>query len=339
MNKRTAIALGIVVLVLLLGQFLSYCMAPAKFSISTETDGDTVSYSVKSGMDLQFTELHLDNGTYQAPSRFVVLYDDRYPTEVDSDFITTTGYFLEREFGKCPSISYEYGDADAVAAMMDSDMSTGTFDKGLIVLTGTVPDLLYDGSLDSKMIKWMKAGGSLYWCGGCFGSTYSTVDGIEFVADRPAVVAYLLGDGTAIRDGDEDVFGNERINPHLTELSGMYHAGTRYGVDPDKVTPQMLTLGYTDGQYVSMSMISIDDGMLTLFGDYVGYQNIQYLAHMLLLRMTYSTEISYDVTGYVRHGGHSASFEDSPGILHAVILHDLKWARAWVYDRGSLEFA
>ena len=339
MNKRSVIALVIVVAVLLLGQVLSYYTAPAKFGISTGIDGDTISYTVKSGMDLQFTELHLDNGTYQSPSRFVVLKDDRYPTSTDADFMRTTGYFLDRTFERCPSISYEYRDADAVASMMDSDMSAGTFGAGLIVLTGTVPDVLYDGSIDSRMIKWMEAGGSLYWCGGCFGMTYSTLDdGIKFVGDHSAVVAHLLGDGTAIRIGDEDTYGSERVNPCLTELSGMYHAGTRYGVDPTKVTPQMMSLGYTDGQYVSMAMIAIDNGMLTVFGDYVGYQNVQYLAHVLLLRMNYSTEIDYDVTGYIKHGTYSNSFEDSPGILHAVILHDLKWARAWIYDRDQGKF-
>ncbi len=338
LNKRVAIVLGIAVFVLLLGQILSYYTPSANFSISTEKDGDTVTYTAKSGMDLQYTELHLDNGPYNAPSEFIILKDDRYPTEADSNFIKVTGYFLEREFGKCPSISFRYADADAIAAKMDSDIASGTFDCGIIVLTGTLPDVLYDGDTDSRTIRWIKAGGAMYWSGGCFGRTYSTADGIKFVDSHSAVISDILGDGTAIREGSESTYGDQRINPELTELSGMYHAGTRYGVDPTKVSSDIMTLGYTDGQYASMAMMKVENGMLTVFGDYTGYQNIQYLVHVLLLRLTYSTEIVSDDTGYINHGRHSASFEDSPGITHAVILHDLKWAKAWIFDRGEGRF-
>ena len=338
MKREATVILAIAVIALLIGQIVSYYGSSSDFSISTSEDGGTIDYTVRSGPDVEYTELHLDNGV-KAPTKFYVLRDDSYPISADRSSIGPTSYFLESAFDKCRSISMEYRNVQEILEMMDDDLITGTPDTGIIILGGALPQPWYDGTISSRIIQWMNIGGSVYWGGDLFGRYISTPDGIVTVEDyHTSVCNSLFGTEHLFNESDSDVFGDERINPELTELSGMYYANIRFGTDVNKITVPYTALGYTDGQYASATIMKYGSGSLCVFGSYVNFQITEYMVHVLLLGLTYSTSIVDSHTGSIKDGSHSGSFEESLGISHFVILRDVRWHRAWAYDGSEKTF-
>lgn len=335
MDKRCIVVLAMVVGVLLAGEVLAYSVDHGSFSIETEVDGSEISYHATAGFPSQLNELHLDNG-FDAPRRYMILADLEYASMLDRRSIEISCYFLQKELSKCKSISVTIGDTEDAISMIDSSLSTGVFDTGLVIFSGTIPFELYDGTIGCRLIQWMLAGGTLNWSGEEFGRTYSTHDGIVTVEDGSPVLAALFG-GCEFNRPSEAVFGKERINPELTDLSGTYFAETTHGIRIDSIATESMLLGYTDGENASVAFLKTGNGMISLFGGFCTYQNTMYLAHVLSLGLTYSTElVSHDV-GSVKKS-HGNTFTDSPGITHAIIMHNLKWSAVWVYDRDLDEF-
>ena len=191
MKREATVILAIAVIALLIGQIVSYYGSSSDFSISTSEDGGTIDYTVRSGPDVEYTELHLDNGV-KAPTKFYVLRDDSYPISADRSSIGPTCYFLESAFDKCRSISMEYRNVQEILEMMEEDLITGTPDTGIIILGGALPQPWYDGTISSRIIQWMNIGGSVYWGGDLFGRYISTPDGIVTVEDYHTTVCNSL---------------------------------------------------------------------------------------------------------------------------------------------------
>lgn len=295
-------------------------------------------YTVKSKPDVQYTELHLDNG-FIAPKQFYILRDDGYPIMADRASVAPTCYLLEKAFDRYGSISMEYKDASEIMETMDADLSGGPFDTGIIVLGGALPAPWYDGTAGSKIIQWMNMGGCVYWGGGQFGRFVSNPDGVNEVQDYETTVCNLLfGTENLFNNAGSGTFGTDRLNPELTELSGMYYANTGYGTDVSKLTTPFTQLGYTDGKYSSVVLMKYGAGMICLFGDYVAYQDVEYMVHTLFLKMTFQTTVSYSDSGSIKNGKHSGSFDIDPSISNFVILRDVRWYKGWAYDESQSAF-
>ena len=337
MNRKTIAVLAIVTAVLLFGQIVAYYANSPQFSISSSAEGGTVDYSVKIKPDAQYTELHLDNG-FSAPSKFYVLRDDSYPMMADSASVAPTCYLLERAFARYASLSMEYKNADEILEMMDADISGGSFDTGIMILGGALPSPWYDGTPGSKIIQWMNMGGCVYWGGNQFGRYVSYTDGVGEVPDYDSVCTHLFGAAGIFNDNGSGTFGTERLNPELTELSGLYFANTGYGTDVSKLASPYMELGYTDGKYSSAVLMKYGAGMLCAFGDYVAYQDVEYMVHVLFLRMTYLTSIVDSDTGGMKNGKHSGSFDTDPSIMDFVFVHETRWYKGWAYDAVLCEF-
>lgn len=338
MKREATVVLAVVTAILLIGQIVAYYADTSHFSISSETEGGTVNYTVRSSADTEYTELHLNN-VIDAPTSFFILNDDGYATLADSTSIEPTGYFLEDSFGRFGSISMGYRNVDEILAMMEEDISTGTHDTGIIVMSGALPSPWYDGTAGSKVIQWLNTGGFLYWAGEPFGKYISTPEGIETLTDyHTTVCTELFGAENVFNDSDSDSYGTERVNPELTGIAGMYYANLRFGIDVTKLSSQHIELGYTDGTYCSNSIVKYGAGSLCLFGGYVNYQIVEYMVHELFLGLTYSTEIVDTDSGSIKHGSHSGSFDESFGTSHFLIVHDVRWYRGWAYDPASKAF-
>ncbi len=332
MKREATIVLVVALAVMLMGQILAYYVNSTGFSISSETEGGTIEYTVTSDSDVQYTELHLKD-TSDTPSKFYVLRDPTYAIMADRTSIEPTCYFLEMAFDRYGSISMEYKTVAEILDMVESDISSGAPETGLIIFGGALPQPLYDGTSGSKIVQWLNAGGHLYWCGGQFGRYISTTDGVGEVENyHTTVCSQLFGAEYVFNDLDTDTFATQRINSEFTELSGMYYANIRWGADVSKLSDAHLDLGYSDGQHVSAVIMKYGSGALCTFGGYVNYQEVEYMAHVLFLGLTYSTEIAGVDSGSIRHNEHSGSFEESTGTSHFVILHDVRWYRGWAYD-------
>ncbi len=109
-------------------------------------------------------------------------------------------------------------------------------------------------------------------------------------------------------------------------------------MDETKLTIPHQGFGYTDGTYSSIVAMGIGTGTLIHFGDCTLYQDVEYLAHAALLGIKQDTVvISYETRDMGRKGI-SGSFTDSSDQKHIVVIHDFRWSKAWIYDRGQGRF-
>lgn len=338
MNTKVAIVVAISVGLLLAGQAIAYYVPASGFGIDTDVDGSRIKYTVRSGFDSQYNEVHLSN-PYNTPVRYYVLVDSSYPWMSDPSSVEPTYYFLQKEFAKSSSFSIEPATSEKISQMMSDSLSSGTFDTGLIAGTGSLPDTVYDGTASSLIVQWMNAGGTMYWAGGEFGRYISSQNGITEVPDYyDSVSLALFGSSHLFNESGETTFGNVRISEELTTLSGAYFADTTYGVNMSKLSAPHLYLGYTDGTHASITIMKYGCGQLTMFGNYATFQNSSYLAHVVMMKYTHSTELVSYKTGSINHKTFSSSFNDSPGITHIIVVHNLKWSASWIYDPAQQKF-
>ena len=335
-RKLFAIGAAIVAFILL-GQCLSYYTNNNSTSISTEVDGSNITYTIKTDSDFVCDEIHLRNG-FDTPRTFYILTDPSYGSVMSENDMKSTCYLLSKEIGLCSSISLKSADAEKVSDMIDSSMSSGDFGIGLIIITGAIPDILYNGTLSSKIIQWMNAGGALYYAGSQFGINIATHDGVKQVDNWSAVSQSLFGTDQLFCVEPDVSLAREKINQKMTDAAKLTYNIISTGVRMSAAPAESLFLGYTDDTYASMSVMKYGSGQLTHFGGNVGYQDSYSLAHVLSLGFTYKTELVSDVDSNIAGNIHEGGFEDSTDLTHAIILSDLKVSRIWIYDRSQNRF-
>lgn len=334
---RKLLAIGAAIIVLILaGQYIAYAHQPV-CSIDTEVDGSEISYEIKTDYDTCYTELHLKNG-FDTPRKYYVLTDPSYGSVMSEGDMRSTCYLLSREIGLCGSISIESADANKVAQMMDSSLSTGTFNIGLIIITGAIPENIYDGTAGSKIVQWMNAGGCVCYSGSQFGMNIATPEGTKAVENWSATSTALFGTDQLFCIEDDKGPAEKKINDGLTEAACILYNEVCFGTRMSAAPAGSLFLGYTDDMYASIAVMKFGSGQLTHFGGTTGYQNIYSLAHVISLGITYSTELVSEDCGRIAHGSHGSQFTDSADLTHIIILSDLKVSRIWTYDRTQQKF-
>ncbi|MBQ3736012.1 MAG: hypothetical protein II855_03660 [Candidatus Methanomethylophilaceae archaeon] len=335
---RKMLAVGaVIVAVILLGQCLAYYGNSKCTSISTETDGSEVSYTVKTDSDFVCDEAHLKNG-FDAPRTFYILTDPSYGSAMSEEDLKSTCYLMSREIGLCSSLTLESADAGKISHMIDASLSSGKYDIGLAIVTGAIPDVLYDGTSSCKIMQWVSAGGTLYYSGSQFGINIATHEGVKQVDDWSAVSTDLFGTDQMFCLDPAVEYAKEIVNPELTDLAKLTFNGINYGIRMSAAPAESLFLGYTDGTYASVSLMKYGNGQLVHFGSTTGYQNSYALAHVMSLGLTYKTELVSDTTCNITGSSHGGEFEDSADLTHVIILSDLRVARIWVYDRVQSKF-
>ncbi len=333
MHKSPVYVLALVAVLLLAGQIVAYYAPSDGCSISTDVDGSKISYDIDPPMPTQCSVMHL-TGTAEITT-FYALVDDSYASGMDSSSIPATYYFMEREADRCPSMTLEARNASEIRELFDS----GSHDFGLIFFTGTIPDVLYDGTVSSPLIQWIQSGGYVIWSGDVFGRTVSTAEGLREIDDYGTNISVpLFGAEDVFNTSAETVYCDQRINPDLTGPTCMYFANITDAVKPSAISAPCMTLGYTDGEYSSIAVVGVGSGTLCLFGDYAMHQESRYLVHAAFLGLTAYSEVAYQNTADIPSKGTSGSFTDSADQRHVIILHDVNWSRAWTYDRAEEKF-
>ncbi len=336
MSKNTLFVCAAIIIFILLAQSQSYYV-PHEFSISTETDGDTVSYSIHGISDELYTEIHLENG-FDTPSTYYLLRDGDYPSKRSQDTLDSTTFLFSKEIARCPSITVKTMDAAGIRGLMDGSLSTGEYGYGIIMIGGAIPDILYDGTASSTVIQWMNGGGALYWMGEPFGKYISTKDGIVEVPEYGTTVcSNLFGMENAINDSEDEIYAEDKINTEMTDTLKVLCNETTYGTNMS-IPTDALFLGYGKDGYASAAIMKYGSGMLSVFGSASGTQYSYYLAHVLSFHLTYDSVLADKFDGRKTSDTATGSFTDTPGQSHFVMLHDLRVSKIWSYDRDEGRF-
>ena len=334
-NKYVAIAAAIVA-VIVIGQLLAYMPSRGDCSISTDVVGGNVSYDIDTGYDTIASEIHLRNHN-DVPKRYMVLYDEGYGTNVGYNELKPTVYLLSNYLKRCDGVSFETGSVEKITEMIDSSLSAGTFDTGLVILTGAIPDTVFDGTSSSKIVQWMNAGGYLIWSGNSFGRFISNAGGVTETGDYGTLCTDLFGTDNVFKEGGDEDFVFDTLNGPITDAMKLTYNRVSHGIDMSKVT-DTLFLGYTDGTYASIGIMGFGSGMLTVFGGPVTFAHVYDIVNITSAGLTEQSELISVSDHKITNGKMKGDFDDEMGATHIIMLHELVASRIWVYDRAEGRF-
>ena len=299
---------ALVVAAVLIGEVYVYTLDNGRYSYEIEVTDDGIGYSVTSAGSVNYSVLVLDNHGFKKIDSYYVYYDGDYGSMVESVPVPVGARAFTQEYyitqlikmleirGIC---NVEVLNASKLGAALSSDLSDPTappVNKGLVVLSGALPDTVY-GSGNELMTDWIKAGGSLYWAGNLLGAYYATAGG-GIVPVAGDYETQFFGKQCLNKDGPETAFHDVDTNGYRHTLS-MRNNGIRYGVDISGM-PNAMMIGYTDGTYGSTAMVGLGDGMIcVLGGDYSNEQRHD-LAQVIASGICYLTTDAGYVNGEIK---------------------------------------
>ena len=320
---------AVTVAVILIGEVIVYTSSTDSFDIDADISGSDIEYSISVRGSQVYSVVAMSSGMLHM-SEVYVYYDANYGTSYEKDLGPVGSHELDQEYyidqlvkhilarGSTPVTVLS---AVELEAAMTKDLASGSFQKGLVVVSGALPDTIYIGDPGDLIFNWLSNGGRLYWAGNILGKYVATPGGITDALTGFDYQMEFFGASDCQNTGDaffasEDVSGNS-LRYDLS-LKNNY---VRYGIDVTKLpsTRDHLSIGYTDGTYDSIVFVSYGNGMVCVVSG--NYSRTQYsdLAHVVASNVCYSTVVIETVTGSVRYGNDSGSIDISGASGHITV--------------------
>jgi hypothetical protein len=327
MSKRTDRAFIIVavlaVAIVLAGEAITYGH-PYSYDADASSDG---SFSVYDSGSHVYDAILTDDGDFSAPTVFYALYDSDYGENYnDSNDALGEREMDQRSYLDQLEATLEYYGIEIVelnaeetlAMLQETDSALG---RGLIIIEGAIPDIIYGTQTDSPLLSWIQAGGSLYWAGARLGEyvAYSdhTVEQVSFDYQSMFFGATCLNPEEQITEGDYYNRAGVAYN-RISEEGNNYSEDLElncnrvlYAVDTSALPTgtSYLAVGWEQDGYSSIVFLESGSGMIcVLGGDYHNYQRSD-LATVIAAGLTYSsTEIDH-VEGQVTRGTETGKFD------------------------------
>ena len=299
MKGSDALAIFAVVFcaVVLVGEMYAYLPSDYGYTSDADFDGLNVTYTVGNRGSDEFDSILLDNGDYLAPSVVYIYYDPGYASAVNEDVSVEVGaqkmtqsYYVDQlvkvlDYRGCDSVSLV--DAQSLADILDGDLEGTCAGKGLVVASGALPDTVYSGSGSDRVVRWVEAGGSLYWVGNVIGKYVATVDGLVEVD-----ASHLFVGTDAINLDNTSAYGD------ASDLRAMFsyeYNRTMYSIDVSKTDRHCLAVGYIDGTYASTTFVQMGAGQVCVVAGEYNSKQIRDLAISVCSGLCYRSEvIGYD---------------------------------------------
>jgi hypothetical protein len=278
-NTVLTVIFVLVVATVLVGEVYVYTFNTDRYSSEVTMSADGIDYSVTSGGTSPYSVLVFDNGSFEKSSKYYIYYDSDYRSNVEDVFVPvgakafTEDYYISQlikmfEYRGITDISVL--NATELRSAMDSDISSGNITNGLIVLSGALPDTVYQGNASDTIFNWLQDGGRLYWAGNLLGAFYSTTDDI---IDVPAGYQTLFFGSECLNIGDTERAMSDVTTNDLRHTLSLMNNNVKYGIDVTGISGTYLEMGYTEEGYSSIVMTEFGNGMIcVLAGDYSNNQ-------------------------------------------------------------------
>lgn len=258
--------------VVLVGEIIVITNSHDDFSSSVTVDGDSVHYKIESDNAHTYDVMSFNN-TYNTPKKVYVYYDSDYQS-IAKNGLASVGardlnekYYvqqMENTLMVRDVFHVNIVDADELGKIMESPGQG----YAVIMLSGAMPDTVYKGTSESKILKWIQSGGRLYWIGGMIGKYISTPEELIPVENG---VTFFLGsecvDDGKISEDDPKVLRSIKETNLCQELCLMNH-GLAFGVIESLLPSDSthLCIGRTDGSRCTSTLVANGDGMICVMG-------------------------------------------------------------------------
>ena len=297
------------------------------YDANTDSDGN---YSVYCSGNNAYDAILTDNGSFESPSTLYIYYDESYGSVVNDAEVEigamelTQKYYLSQLVYNLSYYGYSnvtYVNAEEMTTLL-SDTSTAK-GKGLVIIAGAIPDTSYNGTSSSAIVEWIQNGGSLYWTGEQIGKYISHSNGT--VSEATSGYSQLFVNSELNQtEYDPDIQYDDLAGiKAYDQVSGNRYTDTLSLKDnyilyaPDTTAMAAgtyLTIGYTDGQYASITFVQNGSGMVcVLAGDYSNNQRMDF-ATVVAAGLCYCSEEIDWQSGDVTKGSVSGTFNNMDAV-------------------------
>ena len=307
--RRSEIIIPVVLAVLILaGLVLSSSTSVYRYDISFEVDRDDVRYTVSSDVGMETTTVVISNsGQYSI--EYVAAYFDEGYAALNSWELQEEMFEDMEELLSLRSIDgFGLHDSESLLELMSTrDPST----TAIFIASGSISDILYDGTADSPLVEWLRSGGIIINMAGCLGAYVShgpEQEDIEHVIGYGEIFAGVPD--LCFNDSDSVVYANEGYNEEVRDALHFYMNECTYGVDLWWMQ-DCLNIGYYSYSGCSAAALyKSGEGMVMNFGVSLSTHehSDHYIAQIIASGMDYTSEILECEQGDTRG--------DSTGVVH-----------------------
>ncbi len=308
-DRGIVIVAALILAVVLIGEVYIYTFnADATYSVDSEITSDSFTYKVHSNISNCYDVVLSDNGS-SAPLRgYYLYYDSTYAsnlkdvdqpigsTKLDQEYyVSQLRYQLSNRGVEVTTVN-----AEELGKAIANDISGNTCGKGLICVSGALPDTVYIGNSSDPILTWIKNGGCLYWVGGLIGSCYSTTDGIVNVtADYQSM--FLMSSDCLNTGNTDKAYSEITVNDYKSALS-LSGNSVKYGVNTYALTTGYLAVGFFEEEYSSITFVKNGNGTVCVVaGDYSNAQRAD-LAQVIAAHLCSESKIIIHESGSVTRG-------------------------------------
>jgi len=317
----TAIVIATVA-VILIGEVIVYTASTDDFSINVEKNGTDIDYEISVRGSQVYSVVAMDNGSMQNIDEVYIYYDEGYGTAYVSEpgpigsHELTQEYYIDQltkhmEFRGSPSIRIL--SAADLADTMNNDVGSA-FSKGLIVISGALPETVYSDT-NNLIFDWMNDGGRLFWAGNVLGRFVATPTG---VVDGPSNYQTLFfGVSDCLNTGDDYLALEDVTSNNLRYDLALRNNDIRYAVNTTNLAAagvNCLAMGFTNGTYDSIVTAEYGNGMICAFGGDLSREQYRDVAQIVSSGVCYTTTVLDVAEGSVRYGSANGSIDVSTAV-------------------------
>lgn len=303
MDKKTLYVIFVgFAIVMLAGQILSYATEPYRHETSSWENGDgTVGYSISSNTSSEYGVVMIDVGSVLVPDKLLIYYDETYKARLSHDYLRILKDIVCSEL-EIHGVDYEMVNAEELLERIQGDISISKQSFRLFFMTGAIPNILYDCTKDSPLMKWLEQGGVVYWVNGVIGRNISSVSGLT-ECEGYGQLLFGIPDSNISMGTEGDIYAGEKSLhfDRLRDLDIIYNDCT-YGINTESITDEYLSIGYTAEGLDSLvlSKYHNGEGMIVNFGGKVVTSSAPTIAKVIASKITHDSNIVYSEGGRLR---------------------------------------
>ncbi len=313
--KRNDLALiilaCIICAIVLIGEYATYGHI-YHYDASASEDG---SYSIYDSGSHGYIASVSDNGSFVAPTEYLIYFDESYGNLVHEVNVEIGAKRLTQDYYLSQLVNnLNYYSVTAIryvnASELAEALSTSGQGKGLIVISGALPETVYKGGSDDLIFSWIHSGGSLYWAGETIGK-YCGLSGGTVKEVEGDYQSLFFGVSNCLNDQTEDGRAYSEITDNgYSKTLSLKNNNVLYSVKNN--VAGTLAIGFTQDGYASISLAKSGDGMVCVFGGNYSNNQRMDMATVIASGICYCSHELDKNTGTVTRGTVTGSFSNIP---------------------------
>ncbi len=249
------------------GEYFTYYSGIHEYDASVEVDGSEVHVSISSSGSDAYTAVLIDNGGSGCVESVLIYVDENYDEYYKVAKAETSALYIEQRYlaeqiqNALENRSFDdvrlVGSAD-LEAFLDSTADPSSF--GLVVMSYALPSTVYTGNIDDPLMKWVSAGGTLYWIGSEIGAYFTDSDGLHRVEGNQVL---FFGKECVNTSGPTNA--TSVVDNGFRECLSLKNNKVLFGLDTNGIDGA-LQMGYIEDGFASISMVPHGSGAICVFG-------------------------------------------------------------------------